>query len=484
MAQFCPDGMVVNQQKIGEVLEKWGGFMAVALFPVSVSISQAGLFLAITGWLARRRPALKSFIRLPAPLLIAFSIYALLFFFLLLAALRSDNPQASFSRGFKSELKDVFLIFGAVWAFDLARSMSGRRQLLRWLSIALGITVLSGLISIFSRYRLSKIGYHLVHGWDGSELARFQHHAGTLFQKGDLSLHIYMPIGFMNTHLTYAGILCMLLLPQILRLTHYYLVLPGLQRRLIWPAILVAGGIVILLLNNGRSALLGLGLTMLMPAVIFFRHSWKKRLLKLILPLLIAGFSILLLVNFSGKVHERFEKLVVSLTGTAKHTDYQRLFVWQASLDIFSRHVLTGTGPGGFDKEVNATIIRFSQAQPRLWYAYQVIQRGHAHNDLLHLLAIGGILTGLAYLAFFGSLIYYFLLPSAGRKMEFWKYSPLVLLGAGLLQCYFQDDEILLPFWILTGLALAGLNSARSDAESAELSSVKNQFSGSQPGRE
>jgi hypothetical protein len=38
---------------------------------------------------------------------------------------------------------------------------------------------------------------------------------------------------------------------------------------------------------------------------------------------------------------------------------------------------------------------------------------------------------------------------------EYWKFGPLALLFAGFFQCYFQDDETLLPFWIYFGFALA-----------------------------
>jgi O-antigen ligase len=155
---------------------------------------------------------------------------------------------------------------------------------------------------------------------------------------------------------------------------------------------------------------------------------------------------------------------MTALTGEEKHTDYHRSFLWQGTLDIIEENPVIGVGPGAWNDAIDATVLGYSQEHPRLWYAYEIIQRGHAHNDLMHLVAIAGPLCGLVFLCFIGLYIYRALGPSSSLEYEFWKWGPLVVFFGGLYQCYFQDDEVLLPFWLLVGLALRGYLNASRDA--------------------
>ena len=82
----------------------------------------------------------------------------------------------------------------------------------------------------------------------------------------------------------------------------------------------------------------------------------------------------------------------------------------------------------------------------------------HAHNDLLHFSAVGGISAGLAFLFLCASIAAQ--LPLTGLVVEQWRRAaPLLaaLLGvflAGLAQCYMLDDENVVVFWSLCALAL------------------------------
>lgn len=434
-------------------------------FPLSVSLSQLGLFITVVSWLYGYGAGRLSVIsRLPAALWAALLIYLSLFGSLLLALVSSPEPWQTFVRGFKTEQKDVLLLSAAIWAYHRSQDNSSRRLILRFFQASAWLLLLSGFFSIFSKYRFSKIFYHLQHGWEGSGLARFQHHAGTLFSTPEFSLHLYMPIGFMNTHLTYAALLSFFLCAYIFRFLNVFLRQPSRIRHqsVFFNFLYLFLGFVVLLLNNGRSAMLGLFVAVLMGLVFFTARRWKKKILWLTLPLLAGAMLLGGLFFVSGKIHDRLENLVHSALGESKHTDYQRLFVWQIALDIWQNDPLSGAGPGNFVPRANEAVVRYSQEKPRLWYAYQVIQRGHAHNDFLHLLAIGGLCAAAFYLLFFSKLLHAsFQWPIRGWKYACFRFSPLVLLFAGLLQCYFQDDETVMPFFLLTGFLLGATTRQR-----------------------
>ena len=325
--------------------------------------------------------------------------------------------------------------------------------------------MLSGFFSIFSRYRLSKIPYHLLHGWEGSSLARFQHHVGTFFADSSLQFHIYMPIGFMNTHLTYAALLAFVLPALLLRVLHPILEHPVgafTKKRNIANMVLLILAAITLVLNNGRSAILGLLLSLTCGMYFFCSLFIGGRRALYFLPVLGVGAVLFIVVlQVSPRVHHRFERIVAALVGQQKHTDYQRRFVWQGTLKLIEENPVIGVGPGQFPDKINAAILEFSQENPRLWYAYAIIQRGHAHNDPFHLLAISGPLGAAAYAAFFVLLLVHVLRPAFRVRTDVWRWGPPGLLLSGLFQCYFQDDEVLLPFWLFVGLIVISTDRRR-----------------------
>lgn len=474
-------------------LSVFGGATAILTFPISVSLSQGGLVLALLGWLlwalGKRKsgPATETatpglsdsdalrlpLVRHPA-LIFAALIYGVEIVSLLINAFESDNFLAFFGRGYRSEVKDFFLVGMAFWTAAYAHSPENRRRLERLFLIALGIMLIAGLISIFSIYRLQKIPYHLTHGWEPGPNARYQHHVGSLFGASENPLHLYMPIGLMNTHLTYGGIL-MMLFPVLVFRSLTLLLGPldprarrsegnGLRglwdslrsapaRDWIWPLALALASI-IFILNNGRSAIFGMLLATGVGFYVLARTGWQRRLLRLLPVILLGILSLVVLDRVSASVHSRFEQIVGALFGREKHTDFQRTLVWQGALQLSGENPVFGVGPGNFEPSIIQNVVEYGQAQPHLWVAYELAQRGHAHNDMLHFLTIAGAPALLCYLAFFFFYMRHILRP-VGPDPNFWKWGPVAILGAGLFQCYFQDDEVLLPFWALVGFALA-----------------------------
>jgi len=92
------------------------------------------------------------------------------------------------------------------------------------------------------------------------------------------------------------------------------------------------------------------------------------------------------------------------------------------------------------------------------------VQRGHSHNDVFYLLAVAGPLSLLMYFLFFGDLLLLALTRSPSLRPDLWKWAPFAMLFAGLFQCYFQDDETILPLWLYTGLFLREAGKAREQA--------------------
>ncbi len=441
-----------------------GGALMILTYPISVSLSQFGLLLAILGWAAipleqrlrRGSPALQ-----PAPefrshpaLAAALAIYGCILLSLCINALLAADSAAFFLRGARTEFKDVGLLGAAFWTLAHAADPAGRERIGRWLKYAIGVLLASGFISIWSKFRLSKLPYHLSHGWEASGAARFQHHLGTLFADSDLATHFYMPIGFMNTHLTYAAMLAFALPLLVLRAADPFMLSPrALLTRGFWKkSAPLAVALLIFVLNNGRSALIGAAAATLVGALYFMLRWWGKRSLLLLPALLVAALALAAVDRFSPHMHYRFERIIGALLGEKKHTDGQRVLVWAGSLKIIQERPLIGAGAGAYAESIDRDIEQFGREHPRLWSEYSFAQRGHAHNDMLHLTAIAGPGALLAYLAMF-----FFFLRSifAAGAREYWKFGPLALLFAGFFQCYFQDDETLLPFWIYFGFALA-----------------------------
>ena len=461
----------ISFQRIFFWISTGGGFLAIIFFPVSVSLSQFGLFLAVTGWLLlkangiyKKKSELEKNIwnmpfLLPGTLKAAFGIYAVIFVSFMYRYFTDENTTPGTL--FKSEFKDIFLISMALWTVAYASDERGRKRINRWLLTSFVILIVSGFISIFSRYRLAKIPFHIIHGWEASAQARFQHHAGTILSGTPFEIHLYVPIGIMNTHLTYAALLSFLLSGVFFWAIHGFIMADTFRLKILslMRMIPVILGGTILILNNGRSAIIGFIFSLIVGLYYYSRNYWKRRVLKFIYPSLFIFIFLLSVVILSPRLGERFEYLLDSLSGKSKVTDYQRYFLWQASLDVISDNPVIGVGPGNFRNAVDEKILQYSEETPSLWYAYSVIQRGHAHNDLVHLQAVAGIGAVFLYLLFFYFLIYNLLKPDRSIQNSWFLWGVLVLLPAGLFQCYFQDDEVLLPFWVLVGLVLANGNS-------------------------
>ncbi|MCB1172951.1 MAG: O-antigen ligase family protein [Leptospiraceae bacterium] len=444
-------------------LSAFGGALMIVAFPLSVSLSQAGLGLALIGWILARiwnRTACQQ--RLPLRMhpffWSALAVYLILFATLLVNALLAEERIAFLARGLRAEVKDIILLPAGFWVMAWSSKPEGRKQILRWLEWSVWLLLLTGFLAIWSRYRISKIPWLLLHDWQVGPSVRFQHHLATI-PLGSFPLNVYMPIGMMNTHLTYAGLLMFAWPWLLLRTLHpwirqdwreYWLGPQRYAHYWHWFGLVLAS--LLFILNNGRSALLGALLSGVVGVLYFIKVHWGRSALKLLLP---AILSVILLTAFGSLaplIHPRMARAVNALfSAEKKHTDHQRTLVWNGSLELSRQSPLIGVGSGHFEDRLKEHIITYSSQHPHLWPWYNLAQRGHAHNDYLHLLAIGGLFALAAYLILAGVLFQSSLIKLP-LELETWKFGPLALLVAGFLQCYFLDDEVILPFWIYVGL--------------------------------
>ncbi|HNN58597.1 MAG TPA: O-antigen ligase family protein [Leptospiraceae bacterium] len=433
-------------------------------FPVSISLSQAGISFAAIAWIAGI-VARSDVPRFPWPrLLIAgLCIYGLELLSLIFLSF-SGGGLAFIKQGLSREIKDVFLILMAFWVFAFSEDEDRRKTIEKLTYIAIGILIVSGLIGIFSRYRLSNIPYHLMHGWEGNMQARYQHHAGTFLAGTPLMFHIYLPVGFLHSHLTYGALLMMAMPILFLRAMNPIIRYTSDSKKQTLIAIMIFGAAcVVFMINNARSAILGTIFVIALTVYYYSRFHWKKKALYLLIPAVIALLAFGGLFIFADLLHERLRALVIALSGQQKHTDYQRVLLWNASWEVIRSHPWLGVGAGHFQESVESILLNVSKQHPGLWYANETLQRGHSHSDPLHILAIAGIPAFISYIVFFAMLIHRAIKP-AGRAI--FRFGAPGLLIAGLYQCYFLDDAVLLPFWLLVGLTLRETETGQTSAKS------------------
>ncbi len=474
---FQNDDALFRAYKISGI----GGALAIIAFPFSVSISQMGWFLAIAGWAAhywlRKRKRVLSEnpmpLIFPRGLIFAIAVYIVYLFSLTVHSINSQSPLQRFRTGIMTDTKDVFLLTMALWIIARSYLSTEREQIMNYVRVATWIIVISGFLSIFSEFRLSKYPYHILHGWSAGEGARYQHYLFTLFSGKPYSLKIFLPIGLMNTHLTYAA-----QLGFVFPVLFFNVIDPWIQksrslfsRKSLIDIALLFTAIFVLLLNNGRSAIFGIVVSILIGVYYFIRVRWGNKAFRLLIPIFAGLFLVSALYFSSEKVQRKVDQIILPVVaGESKHTDYQRIFLWQATLAMIQDHPFIGVGPGVFSQEVEQHTLAYSQKKPDLWYYYSIIQRGHAHNDYFHLLATGGPLALLAYIAFIFSLMYNVLKSGKNSVLDRWKWGPMLIFVGGLFQCYFLDDEVLLPFWIFVGLAYRMI----LDGEKNEIDSAMN----------
>lgn len=472
----------------------WSAACAIVMMAISISMTQIFVgFTMLFFVLHLMGPARSSYggagainsrslKRLPPPPLVAgFLLFSLLLVSMLVHLTTGPNPLTYFGRAARGELSDLPLFLFGFIVYLIARDERDGLLLRQAIWIFALILILSGLVALFTEFRLAKI--LTGHGFIPSVANRPQHPAFALF-----GIRLYRPIGFMNTRLTYAGLLVMIL-PFLLvhrmggQSPHGQPTdgpptdgqpTDGLQTddqrpdeanrqrngilRAVSPLLFLAG-VLLLFMNNTRSAQLGM-LPTTGAALLLLLPIRRKIFLRF------AGVLVIMVVLFLAGViaagrGERGLNLI--RTVLLRDTDAFRPIIWSGSGALIMEHPLFGVGPGNFEVKTLRWRDDFVLRHPRTWYFVQNTPRGHAHNDLLHLSAVGGLPAGLTFLALI-SLIVLALQRSPPGIPTALLLGALALFPAGLFQCYFQDDEVIVLFWVLLAIALSRGNRSRRSA--------------------
>ncbi len=455
------------------VILTWTAALAVVSMALSISATHTFAYLTMVlfgifwiGSKVRRSaiPILPDSPSLPGPLFAA----GLLFAWVLLSSgariLASGEPAAGWRTAIRAEWNDIPLFLFGLLVFRLCAEDRYARILRGAIIVFCAIVLLSGAAALFSEFRLAKIfmGHNHVVSADN----RPQH---PFLAFGQMT--IFRPIGFMNTRLTFAGLL-VLILP--------FLGASALSAFSRWitadrsvraetkfgpaaAAFISVGAFVlgagILAVNGTRSALFG-AVDSLAALLVF---SLPRRFQKMV-------FAAGLVCAAGAALFAAVEPH--SLARFLRHTDFQRPIIWTGSADIAADHPWIGTGAGGFTNATLAWRQAYVRENPDTWYFVECSPRGHAHNDLLHLAAVAGVpgaalfLTLLALTGASAARIYAQVKP-AGEKNDRAESSSrdhepgAFLLGAcglflaGTAQCYFQDDEVVIVLWTIVAYAMA-----------------------------
>ncbi|PJZ69443.1 ligase [Leptospira perolatii] len=421
---------------------------------ISVSISQGFLVLSFLFGIFSWKLSKDNRPFFPRSWLFYLAISLFIWYFLdfiLHSFLPGDSSELK--RAWNGELKDSFLFLGflSVW---MVRS-EDIPKLFQSLFVLFLVLVFTGILGGFTSVRLSRWISEL---YTSSSTYRFTHPLGSF---GGIPL--YISIGLMNTHLTFGGLL------QFFSGFIVFKFLKSLYRaekkEIFAYATLLVLYMFVFLLNQARSAMIGALVTLTLAGIHLF--FVKKELPK---NYLIKGgliFTISALVLGLGLAFSPAGKKVLGpIFGKEKHTDSGRTFIWDSTFPLIGEHPWIGVGPGNYNKEIQKTRTQHSEDYPELAYFYEVTQRGHAHNDYFHFFAVFGFPAILLYLLLSGNIISRLFESRLIFDRLIYFYGLLGFFASGLFQCYFQDDEVVILFWLLLGLFV------RSENDSAQQSEV------------
>ncbi|AOP36004.1 ligase [Leptospira tipperaryensis] len=442
------EGFVKN----GERLSLFSLCLFLLSFPQSVSVSQifAGLTIATTyPLLYFRKEYREDWKRIQSFFLIFLGIYLLA---LLSSLIQAESYQPFFKKFIKqSEFGDFWMLLVLPASYLIVSQEKNQRILKNFLYASAVIAILLGCISLFSEVRIGKF---VSNGFRYAPGDRLQHFSGNL---GPIKL--YLPIGMMNTHLTFGGLLG--------------LILPGLlldwfrkwkeNKNILFYArtALLAAGWIVLFFNQSRSIWLGV-VVLLVVALLHGTFSLKKNLPNFSTKTKLMAGLLFLAVLLSATYLFRNNWLIqrsISQIFEVHNTENQRYYIYKNTIPLIQDHTWIGVGGGNYKDSHWKESSKMIEGQEQLWYELYITPRGHAHNDLLHFIAVGGIFAGILFLWFWWKLFdgFFQKRPDEIGSLSILTIGIFSLFSAGFFQCYLLDDEVLLPFFVFCGIFLGGL---------------------------
>lgn len=448
------------KQKKSYLLSRFFFYGFLLSFPLTVTLSQACMILSTffflgdsEVWKRENRREIFGIV-----FLTGIGIYLSIFFMSFPARYgewASGDFWKDFSRG---ETSDFWMTLGIPLAIYHIKFATPRIPF--FLVLGACLNLIAGMVSVFTPYRLAKF---IQLGFTYPEGERLQHFAGGIWDVGT-----YLPLGLMMTHLTYGGLLGMLA-PGVL-----FYVLVRFRREnysLKWGfflLFLLLFNSFLLFYNQSRSIWVGilvlafLALFYLGVRVVLQRKITNKQILKVVVAILIVGSGFLYVGN---KLYESnwLVRRAIQDSFVKKTTENQRYFILKNSFKLIEKNWLTGVGNNQFEKQHDRASHEMIRKHEWLWYELAITPRGHSHHDFLHFWAVGGVFAGFFFLMFWSLLwgkfwdVLHDKFSLAGEFRGnmgevFLGVGVLVIFPAGFFQCYMLDDEVALPFYVLTGM--------------------------------
>lgn len=412
-------------------------FLALSIIScaLSVSLSQLFLLLSFVFFLfLEEKPKLSSNLVKILFIFYGWQIVTLLYHF----ASNGFDP-ISIKHAFRDEMKDIFLVTAFISVQGIKKE--DKTFLYKTFFIFSLVIVFTGFISIFSMTRLSRLISDL---YKTSTSWPYQHHYGNIGP-----LNIYLPIGLMNTHLTFGGLLAFIFPGFVFRLYDSWYNKTS-KRIIVIHVVLLFLVSIVFLFNNARSSLLGALVSVIfgLYVLVFIDHDISKKMIKRT-SFILLGFLLLLFVGYNST--NAVKRVVDPLFGGEKHTDSGRTFIWDSTFPLIKTNPIFGIGSGNYQNEIEISRKNKEKENRELAFFYEVTQRGHAHNDYFHLTAVFGFPQSVLYLILFGTILYTLLSSNIPKQVRFMTYGLVGFFASGLLQCYFQDDEVLIVFYFLLG---------------------------------
>ncbi len=411
----------------------------------SVTISQGFAILSILCYLLFQ---FRKFSDLPLLFLTGISLYI---WILLVAVYRqNDSSMSLWYKITHSEFSDIWILLILLPARSFSQKQRKRiRTLLRYSAILL---IIFGLVSFLFPYRLST---YIMDGFAYLEGRRLPH---LIAEIPIIRWNIYLPIGIQNTHLTYGGLLA-LFLPILFFdiLTFFRIRFSKLNFKLytVYPMTLFfCFGILLLFFNQSRSIWIGLFLGFCLT--IDFKKAIKLiRKKSIMIVSLFALISLLLFLLF--QYNWLFQRSIQQLF--AKQTlENQRIWIHKANIANLTKRPFIGVGSGNYKETFESVYEPILSEMPYLFYEISITPKSHAHHDFLHFFVLGGVVAGIIFL-FFWLIILFHLLND--RKFNPSLVGAYAIFIGGLFQCYFLDDEVLLPLLAIVSLKLKKLDTSR-----------------------
>lgn len=417
----------------------------ILTFPVSVTVSQGFAVLSALSFLIDSFQKKTLWKRLANRFfLVALSIYLSL----LPSIFVNSGSYSHFWKSLiKEEFSDFWMCFVLLTGHFLARKEEYLKLFSKFFLFSAFLTLITGIISIFTPFRLAVF---VQNGFQVPPGSRLQHFAGDLF-----GVPTYLPIGFMNTHLTFGGILGLFFIGLTANFFYKIRERP-VWRNLLYSIVLFLYGFLVFY-NQSRSIWVGIIFALVLLGLRFY-ETWKEIFDRQRMKILIPVAAIILAASFYIFQHNWLLQRAFQESFVENTTENQRYFIYKNSLNTLKDSPILGVGAGNFRQSHWNSSEAMIQKEEELWYELYITPRGHAHHDFLHIWVIGGFVS-LGFLIYFWIYGFRFFYGVEVKGTELLFSGFLILFPAGFFQCYFLDDEVVLPFFaflaIFSGRAFA-----------------------------